>query len=79
MQVIPERVEYGPVLRARVKRDEVQCPVVPWPTTSGDGCVGGNPWWGKVLRAGPLGGGISKIEDLVYLWLLDKGNGRVEL
>jgi len=27
------------------------------------------------LRAGPPSGGISKTEDLVYIWLLEKGNG----
>ena len=32
-----------------------------------------------MLRAGPHDGGISKEEDLVYLCLLEKGNGRVEL
>jgi len=77
-QVIPERVEDGPILRAHVKREEVPCAVVSRPTTSGDGCVGGNPGWGKVLRAGPPGGGIPNTKDLVYISLLMKRNGGVE-
>ena len=66
-QVIQERVEDGPILRARVKRDEVPCAVVPGSTANGNRCVCVNPGRGKVLRAGPPDGGFPKKEDLVYL------------
>ena len=31
------------------------------------------------MRAGPPGGVIPKTEDLIYLWLLEKGNGGFDL
>ncbi len=73
-----EGVEDGPVFGAKVKCDEVACPVVPRPTACGDGGSSGVPLWGKVMGVGPPRGGLAHAEDLVYFWLIaviEQGRG----
>ena len=40
-----------------------------WEPQAGESVESETTWWG----------GVPKTEDLVYLWLLEKGNGGVEL
>jgi len=70
-EVILEGVEDEPILRAHIKRDEMSNPVVSWATTNKDGCMYGDPEWGEVVRAGPLGEGFPKTEDVVYLRMME--------
>ena len=66
-----KRFEDRPILRAHIKRDEVLSPAVSRATTNRDGCMCGNPRWGEVVSAGPVGEGLPKTKDLVYLRLLE--------
>jgi len=68
-EVALDGIEDGPILRAHIKRDEAPSPDVPWATSNGDGCMCGDPGWGKVVRADPPGGGFHKTQDSVYLRL----------
>ena len=78
-QGILKGVEDGSIFLAHVKRDESTSPFVPRDTISGDGCMCGSLGWGEVVRAGPFGGGFPETKDLVYLRLLEKRNGWVQL
>ena len=65
-----ERAEDGPVVRTEMKCDEVSGPVVPWPTTGGDGGMSGVPEWGGMVGAAPPRGGLSQAENLIDLRVL---------
>ena len=65
-----ERVEDVPVVMTQIKSDEVSGPVVPRPTSGGNGGKSRVPEWGEMVGAGPPRGGLSQAENLIDLRLL---------
>jgi len=77
-EVLLEEVDDGTVFLAHVKRDEVSRPVVPRATARDNGRMCGIPGLGEVSRASPSSGCFPYADDLVYLWLLQQRDCRVE-